>query len=147
MKSKIGIISLGCPRNVVDSESVLGRLGDKGYSIVDIEKADIAIVNTCGFIGDAKEESIDVILDLIELKKQGRLKKIIVYGCLVQRYQDILRKELLEVDAFIGRPSLNHEVKRFALTPRHYAYLKICEGCINNCSFCAIPNIKGKFCS
>ena len=147
MKSKVGIVSLGCPRNLVDSESILGRLRFKGHPIVDIEKADVAIVNTCGFIEDSKEESIDVILDLVELKKAGRLKKIIVYGCLAQRYKDTLQKELPEVDAFVGRVSLNHELKRFPLTPRHYAYLKICEGCINNCSFCVIPSIKGRFTS
>jgi ribosomal protein S12 methylthiotransferase len=84
----IGIVSLGCPRNLVDSESILGRLGLKGYPIVDIDKADVAIVNTCSFIKDAKIESIDAVLDLAALKKQGKLKKIIVYGCLAQRYKD-----------------------------------------------------------
>ena len=147
MRNKIGILSLGCPRNLVDSESILGRLDFKGYPIVDIEKADVAIVNTCAFIEDAKRESIDAILDLIALKKEGRLKKIIVYGCLSQRYKNDLRNELPEVDAFVGRVSLNHELKRSPLTPKHYAYLKICEGCINNCSFCIIPKIKGKFSS
>jgi ribosomal protein S12 methylthiotransferase len=147
MKNKIGILSLGCPRNLVDSENILGRLNLKGYPIVDIEQADVAIVNTCCFIEDAKRESIDAILDLADLKKEGRLKKIIVYGCLSQRYKDDLKKELPEVDAFVGRLSLNHEHKRFAITPRHYAYLKICEGCINNCTFCIIPKIKGKFTS
>lgn len=146
-KSKIGILSLGCPRNLVDSESILGRLNFKGYSIVDMDKADIAIVNTCSFIEDAKRESIDAILDLIELKKEGRLKKIIVYGCMPQRYRDNLRKELSEIDAYIGKLSLNHEVNRFALTAKHFAYLKICEGCVNNCSFCVIPKIKGRFTS
>ena len=147
VKSKVGIVSLGCPRNLVDSENILGRLHAKGHPIVDIDKADVAIVNTCGFIEDSKQESIDVILDLIELKKEGKLKKIIVYGCLAQRYKDVLRKELPEVDVFVGRVSLNHAPKRFALTPRHYAYLKICEGCINSCSFCVIPRIKGGFSS
>lgn len=146
-KSKIGILSLGCPRNLVDSESILGRLNFKGYPIVDMDKSDIAIVNTCSFIEDAKRESIDAILDLIELKKEGRLKKIIVYGCMPQRYRDNLRKELPEVDAYIGKLSLNHEVSRFALTAKHFAYLKICEGCVNNCSFCVIPKIKGRFTS
>lgn len=144
---KIGILSLGCPRNVVDSETILGRFKHKGYSIVDINKADVAIVNTCAFIEDAKRESIDAILDLAELKKEGRLKKIIVYGCLPQRYKDELRKELPEIDAFVGKISLNHQAQRFSITPRYYAYLKICEGCINNCSFCIIPKIKGRFCS
>lgn len=144
-KTKIGILSLGCPRNLVDSESILGRLDFKGYSITDIDKADIAIVNTCAFIEDAKRESIDAILDLIELKKEGRLKKIIVYGCLAERYKEELKGNLPEVDAFIGKLSLNHEIKRFPITPKHFAYLKICEGCINNCSFCIIPKIKGRF--
>jgi ribosomal protein S12 methylthiotransferase len=147
MKSKISILSLGCPRNLVDSENILGRLDLKGYPVVDMDKADVAIVNTCAFIEEAKRESIDAIMDLAELKKEGRLKKIIVYGCLAQRYKDILRKELPEVDAFIGKVSLNHEAKRFPLTARHYAYLKICEGCVNNCSYCVIPAIKGKFTS
>ncbi len=147
MKDKIGILSLGCPRNLVDSENILGRLNLKGYNIVDMEEADIGIVNTCSFIEDAKRESVEAILDLVALKKEGKLKKIIVYGCLAQRYKDKLRKELPEVDAFVGRVSLNHTLDRFALTPQHYAYLKICEGCINNCSFCIIPKIKGKFTS
>jgi ribosomal protein S12 methylthiotransferase len=144
MKQRLGILTLGCPRNLVDSETLAGRLNFKGYSIVDdIEKAEVAIVNTCAFIEEAKRESIDVILDLIELKKQGRLKKIIVYGCLPQRYKN-LERQLPEVDALVGVLGLNHESRRFALTPKHYAYLKICEGCINNCSYCVIPAIKGK---
>jgi ribosomal protein S12 methylthiotransferase len=146
-KTKIGILSLGCPRNLVDSETVLGRLGNKGYKVVDIDKADVAIVNTCAFINDAKEESIEAILDLVQLKKEGRLKKIIVYGCLAQRYKKELVKELPEIDAFVGSLALNHEKSRFAITPEHFVYLKICEGCVNNCSFCIIPKIKGKFTS
>jgi len=147
MKDKVGILSLGCPRNLVDSESILGRLNLKGYSFVDIDKADIALVNTCAFIEEAKVESIDAILDLIDLKRKGKIKKIIVYGCLTQRYKDKLQKELPEVDAFVGKISLNHSLKAWRLTPRHYAYLKICEGCINNCSYCIIPRIKGRFTS
>ena len=146
-KYKIGILSLGCPRNLVDSESILGGLALRGYPIVDIDKADAAIVNTCCFIEDAKAESIDAILDLIDLKKQGKLKKIIVYGCLAERYKDKLHKELPEVDAFVGKTSLNHNLATFPLTPKHYAYVKICEGCINNCSYCIIPKIKGRFTS
>lgn len=142
---RIGILSLGCPRNLVDSESILGRLNLKGYPIVDIDKADIAIINTCAFIKDAKIESVEAILDLIDLKRKGKIRKIIVYGCLTQRYKARLQKELPEVDAFIGRISLNHTLQRFPLTSKYYAYLKICEGCINNCSYCIIPNIKGKF--
>lgn len=146
-KPKIGILSLGCPRNLVDSESILGRLALKGYPIIDIDKADIGIVNTCAFIEDAKRESIEGILDLINLKKEGRLKKIIVYGCLTQRYKDSLKDEFPKIDAFVGTLTLNHSHKRISLTPRHYAYLKICEGCINKCSYCAIPKIKPKFIS
>jgi ribosomal protein S12 methylthiotransferase len=146
-KAKIGILSLGCPRNLVDSENILGRLQSKGYPIVDIDKADIAVVNTCAFLEDAKVESIDAILDLVNLKKEGRLKKIIVYGCLSERYKQSLKKELPEVDAFVGRVALNHDLHRLALTPKHYAYLKICEGCINNCSYCIIPKIKSRFTS
>ncbi len=146
-RGKIGLISLGCPRNVVDAESMLGALMKKGYRVVGLDKADVAIVNTCGFIADAKKESIETILDLIELKKEGRLKKIIVAGCLAQRYREELRKELPEVDAFIGKPELSHTLERFAILPRHYAYLKICEGCAHNCSYCVIPKIKGRFAS
>jgi len=146
-KPKIGILSLGCPRNLVDSENILGRLELKGYRVVDMDKADIGMVNTCSFVEDARCESIDAILDLIQLKRQGSLKKVIVYGCLSQRYKDYLRKQLPEVDAFVGTIALNHDIKRYGLTPRHYAYLKICEGCINNCSYCIIPRIKPRFVS
>jgi len=142
---KVGILSLGCPRNLVDSESILARLARKGHTITDINRAEIGIINTCAFINDAKEESIEAILDLIELKKSGKLKKIIVHGCLSQRYKSKLVKELPEIDAFVGRVSLNHEKSTYRITPRHFAYLKICESCVNNCSFCIIPKIKGKF--
>jgi len=144
---RIGILSLGCPRNLVDSESILGRLKNKGYKVVDMDEADVGIINTCAFIEDAKRESIDAILDLIELKKEGRLKKIIVCGCLPQRYKNSLKDDLPEIDAFIGKISLNHDLQNYSLTPRHYRYLKICEGCINACSFCIIPSIKGRFAS
>ena len=144
MKQKIGILSLGCPRNLVDAEALAGRLNFKDYTIVDdIRQAGVVIINTCAFIQEAKRESVDAILDLIELKKQGKLKKIIVYGCLAQRYKN-LAKDLPEVDAFVGTLGLNHELRRFALTPKHYAYLKICEGCVNQCSYCVIPKIKGR---
>lgn len=131
----------------MDSEAIIGRLKSKGRKIVEINKADVAILNTCAFVEDAKRESIDVILDLINLKARGKLKKIIVYGCLSERYKDTLRKEFPEVDAFVGKVSLSCHEKRFAITPKHFVYLKICEGCINNCSFCVIPKIKGKFTS
>ena len=145
--SKIGVLSLGCPRNLVDSENILGRLKLKGYSVVDMNKADIALINTCAFIDSAKEESIDAILDLVKLKKSGSLKKIIVYGCLAQRYKEELKQALPEVDAFVGKISLDGSLERFAITPAHFAYLKICEGCVNRCSYCVIPKIKGKFVS
>ncbi len=147
MKQKLGLLSLGCPRNLVDAENILGRLSSKGYSIVeDLKDAQVVLVNTCAFIEEAKRESIDAILELIELKKQGKLKKIIVHGCLAQRYKD-LKNQLPEVDAFVGTPGINHQQSRFALTPKHYAYLKICEGCLNKCSYCVIPKIKGKLAS
>jgi ribosomal protein S12 methylthiotransferase len=147
VKEKIGILSLGCPRNLVDAESISSRLVAKRYKITAIDKAEVAIVNTCAFIEDAKKESIGAILDLIDLKRKGKLKKIIVYGCLAERYKNELSKELPQVDAFIGKISLNHDINQFLLTPKHYAYLKICEGCINNCSYCIIPKIKGRFSS
>ena len=147
MKEKLGILSLGCPRNLVDAELLAGRLKAKGYTIQnDLNGADVVLVNTCAFIKEARRESIDAILDLIELKKQGKLKKIIVHGCLAQRYKN-LSKELPEVDAFVGALGTHHENQRFALTPAHYAYLKICEGCVNACSYCIIPKIKGKLVS
>ena len=145
MKAKVGVVSLGCPRNLVDSENIAGRLALKGYKIVDIADADIGLVNTCAFIESAKRESVDAILDLIELKKQGKLKKIIVHGCLAQRYKEELKKHLCEVDAFVGVLKFSPAAKKFRLTPAHYRYLKICEGCVNNCSYCIIPSIKGKF--
>ena len=138
---------MGCPRNLVDSETILSRLFRKGYTIGDIDGSDVAVVNTCAFVEDAKKESIDVILDLIDLKKEGKLRKIIVCGCLSQRYKDELRKELPEVDAFVGRLALPGSKRLFSLTPKHYEYLKICEGCINTCSYCVIPGIKSAFTS
>ena len=144
---KLGVLSLGCPRNLVDTENIVGGLTAKGYSVVEMDNAETALVNTCAFIDEAKRESIDAILSLVELKKQGRLKKIVVYGCLAQRYGDALRKELPEVDAFVGKISLNHSKARFPISPKHFVYLKICESCLNHCSFCVIPKIKGKFSS
>jgi len=143
-KGRVAMISLGCPRNLVDSQAILKRFKLKGYKIVEeISQADIGLVNTCAFINDAKEESVDTLLDLIELKKTGKLRKIIVYGCLSQRYKYELADELPQIDAFVGRISLDPSRDEIILTPSHYAYLKICEGCINNCSYCAIPKIKG----
>lgn len=148
MKS-VGLINLGCARNLVDSQGVLGRLKQKGYAIVDIKKADIAVLNTCGFIEEAKKESIDAILDLVDLKKKGKIKKIIVSGCLAQRYGKELASELTDIDAIVGVPRFNTTGVRTQvyLTPQHFAYLKICESCYNQCHFCTIPSIKGKFSS
>ena len=129
----------------MDSEAITGRLAVKGYSIVDINDADVAIVNTCAFVNDAKLESIDAILELIEAKKKGKIRAIIVYGCFAQRYKDILARQLPEVDAFVGRISPDPGIQRYSLTPSHFAYVKICEGCVNQCSFCIIPRIKGRF--
>lgn len=138
---------MGCPRNLVDSESILGRMRAKGYKIVDIQDADIGLVNTCSFIDEAKKESVDTILDLVELKKAGRLKKIIVAGCLSQRYKAELVSHLPEVDAFVGRLEFEPESgasKKYSLTATHTGYLKISEGCNHSCSFCVIPKIKGR---
>jgi len=145
----VGVINLGCARNLVDSQVILGNLKRNGHQIVDVMHSDIAIVNTCGFVEEAKRESIDTILDLLELKKQGKLKKVIVAGCLAQRYSDELVRELDGVDAIIGAQQLDKVTipDQISLTPDHYAYVKICESCYNKCSFCIIPKIKGKFTS
>lgn len=169
---RIGIVSLGCPKNLVDSELILGKLAGACYVLArNVDESDVILLNTCGFIHDAKEESIDAILDLIELKKTGKIRALIVMGCLVQRYSKELQKNFKEVDAFlgsgdyqkigsilekvlIGKKSANVEElgylglsneKRSPLTPRYYRYLKISEGCNHTCSFCVIPKIRGKF--
>lgn len=145
----IALINLGCARNVVDSQVTLGRLKQKGHTIADLADAQVVLVNTCAFIEAAKRESIDTILDLIELKKQGRLKKIIVAGCLAQRYSRELAQEFKEIDAVIGVQKLERDKipAQVPLTPQHFSYLKICESCYNRCSFCIIPQMKGKFVS
>ncbi len=169
---RIGIKSLGCTKNFVDTEVICGKLREKGYQISEkIDNSDIVIINTCSFIRDAVKESIDEILNLIKLKKEGKIKHIIVSGCLPQRYKDDnLYQELPEVDAFLGVGDLlvvdnvikrvlqgeqiykvssepkflyNHNTPRTILTPQHYAYIKISEGCQNNCSYCLIPKIRG----
>jgi ribosomal protein S12 methylthiotransferase len=146
---KVGIISLGCARNLVDSEIILSRLIGKGYQLVDIRDADIGIINTCSFIEEAKKESLEVIQEVIGLKKKGGLKKIIVTGCLPQRYHKELAENLQEIDALVGRLNLDDklEFERRLLTPKHFAYVKICESCVNKCSYCVIPQIKGPFTS
>ncbi|MBF0511506.1 MAG: 30S ribosomal protein S12 methylthiotransferase RimO [Candidatus Omnitrophica bacterium] len=146
---KVGVINLGCARNLVDAERLLGHLKDKGHVIVDADLAQTVIVNTCSFIEDARKESVDTILDALELKKQGKIKKVIVAGCLSQRYGKDLALEFPEVDAFIGIQALDRQANpsMVNLTPKHFSYVKICESCFNACSFCAIPQIKGRFIS
>jgi ribosomal protein S12 methylthiotransferase len=144
---KISLVSLGCVRNTVDSESMMGALERKGHRFSDVEGSDAVIVNTCGFIEDAKKESIDTIIELLDLKRQGKVKRVIVAGCLTQRYVNEMLPQFKDVDAFVGVQVLQknaHQAKGY-LTPKHYGYLKICESCFNQCSFCAIPAIKGPF--
>lgn len=157
---KINIITLGCSKNLVDSEHLAGILKANGHEILfdsTKKRFDVAIINTCGFIGDAKEESIDVVLEYIEEKKKGNIKKILVFGCLVERYKETLEEEFTEVDSFFGVNNyldiatyLNANIEKdFFLqrqpsTPKHFAYLKISEGCDRFCSFCAIPYIRGR---
>jgi len=172
-KLKVHMVSLGCPKNLVDSEMVLGDAAADDLAITtDPEDADVLLVNTCGFIDKAKEESINTILEMCEIKRaSGTPKKVVVLGCLAQRYGADLRKEVPEVDAILGLgeyedigstlrslfsgehffrvsdpdKACNAEVGRFRLTPAHYAYVKISEGCDNPCTFCAIPAIRGRF--
>lgn len=145
--SRVALISLGCVRNTVDSQDILGSLTTKGYQIVPLEQADTVFINTCAFIKDAKQESIDTILDMVNLKKEGRLKKIVVTGCLSERYAKQLAQEIPEIDVLMGtlRLTSDHEQSDIQLTPPHYAYLKICESCYHACSFCIIPRLKGPF--
>ena len=143
------MINLGCARNLVDAQVILGHLKRHGHHIVGIEQSDVAIVNTCAFVEEAKKESIDTILELLEMKKQGRLKKVIVAGCLAQRYSKELAASFKDIDAIVGAQQLQkyNIPEQVSLTPPHYAYVKICESCYNQCSFCIIPKIKGKFVS
>ncbi|MDE7013699.1 MAG: 30S ribosomal protein S12 methylthiotransferase RimO [Kineothrix sp.] len=173
---KILLVSLGCDKNLVDSEVMLGMLAEKGYTFTDDEtEAEIAVVNTCCFINDAKEESINAILEMAELKKAGQIKALIVTGCLAQRYQDEIRKEIEEVDAIIGTSAIDKIAKaieealdkkvlnskkdyfepldvnptgnrkRIVTTGGHFAYLKIAEGCDKNCTYCVIPKVRGTY--
>ncbi len=158
-KDKVNIITLGCSKNMVDSEVLSGQLRANDIEVVhENTKKDhnIVVVNTCGFIDKAKEESVNTILDQVALKKKGRLDKVYVTGCLSQRYRDDLEKEIPEVDAWFGTMELPLMLKQFEAdyktellgerllaTPRHYAYLKISEGCNRTCSFCAIPLMRG----
>ncbi len=159
-KNTIDIITLGCSKNLVDSEQLIRQLEDNGYSVAhDAEspKGEIAVINTCGFIGDAKEESINMILEFAQAKEEGKLKKLFVMGCLSERYLKELAVEIPQVDKFYGKfnwaellkdlgKAYNNDIhiERTLTTPHHYAYLKISEGCDRQCSYCAIPIITGK---
>ncbi len=171
MSKKVAIVSLGCPKNQIDAEIMLKKLSDAGYTIVgEADKADIVIVNTCGFIEDAKKEAIDSILEMADLKEDGYIEKILVTGCLAQRYGEDILKEFPEVNGVIGigadgdivdaceklysrftyssfpcNEELPLEGERILSTPPYTAYLKIAEGCSNCCSYCAIPSIRGAF--
>src|SRR6478752_8933498 len=158
-KNKINIITLGCSKNMVDSEVLSGQLLANEMDVVhENRKLDhnIVIVNTCGFIDKAKEESINTILDQVDLKRRGKLDKVYVTGCLSERYKNNLEAEIPEVDAYFGTMELPLILKtleadykaelvgeRLLATPKHYAYLKIAEGCNRTCSFCAIPLMRG----
>jgi len=149
MKKTISILSLGCPRNLVDSEKILTEFTKKGYKFrEDSLNSDTVIVNTCAFIEDARKESVDAILKIIDAKNEGRVKKIIVAGCLSERYKDELAGELKEVDEFRGVRDFDRVGggrDRPLLTPKHYAYIKISEGCANRCTYCVIPYLKGDY--
>src|SRR2546421_614035 len=174
--NKVGFISLGCPKNLVDSEVMMGQLKQKGFQITaEAEDADTIVVNTCGFIDSAKKESIDAILEAARLKTNGKATRLIVAGCLVERYRDELKVSLPEVDAFIGTSQINdilsvcdpktntrslpviplgnqsaiylydESTPRVLATPSHYAFIKIAEGCDRPCAFCFIPQMRGHF--
>lgn len=169
---KILFISLGCDKNLVDTEMMLGMLIQKGYSITDDEnEADVVVVNTCCFINDAKQESINTLLEMAELRKNGDIKALVAAGCLAQRYREEIQKEIPEVDAIVGTTAIdaitealdevlagsghNHiedinrkpvyDQKRVVTTGGHYAYLKIAEGCDKHCSYCIIPKVRGNY--
>lgn len=173
---KVGFVSLGCPKNLVDSEVMMGQLANAGYQITNnADEVDTLVVNTCGFIESAKQESIDAILDATSLKAEGKAKRVIVAGCLVERYRADLMKELPEVDAFIGTSQVNEilkaadagfDAKQLTITPvgnksstylydeytprmratrSHTAFIKIAEGCDRPCAFCSIPSMRGSF--
>lgn len=155
-KKKINIVTLGCSKNVYDSEVLMGQLKANGKEVVHEDKGDIVVINTCGFIDNAKEESINTILEYVDLKNQGAVEKVFVTGCLSERYKPDLIREIPDVDQYFGTRDLpillkhlgadyRHELvgERLTTTPRHYAYLKISEGCDRPCTFCAIPLMRG----
>ncbi len=159
-KNKVNVITLGCSKNIFDSEVLMGQLRANKFDVEhesNAEDSSIVIINTCGFIDNAKQESIDTILQFAQAKKAGRIDKLIVTGCLSERYKPALQKEIPDVDEFFGTHDLpkllkslgadyKHELigERFLTTPQHFAYLKISEGCDRPCSFCAIPLMRGK---
>lgn len=162
-RNKIDVITLGCSKNLVDSETLMRQFVANGYTVEhdpSVADGEIAVINTCGFIGDAKEESINMILQFVEAKKQNKIKKLFVMGCLSQRYVEELRDEIPEVDKFYGkfdwRNLINDlgksyykdlEFDRSLTTPPHYAYIKISEGCDRTCAYCSIPIITGRYVS
>jgi ribosomal protein S12 methylthiotransferase len=159
-KNKINVVTLGCSKNIYDSEVLMGQLKANGKDVVHEDKNDegnIVVINTCGFIGKAKEESIDTILHYVDKKEAGDVDKVFVTGCLSERYKPDLENEIKDVDQYFGTHDLpnllkvleadyKHELigERLTTTPKHYAYLKIAEGCDRPCSFCAIPLMRGK---
>lgn len=156
-KNKINVITLGCSKNVYDSEVLMGQLKANGKEVVHEEEGNIAVINTCGFIANAKEESINTILEYVQKKEDGLVDKVFVTGCLSERYKPDLKKEIPDVDQYFGTTELpqllkileadyKHELigERLTTTPKNYAFLKIAEGCDRPCSFCAIPIMRGK---
>ncbi|MEO8934695.1 MAG: 30S ribosomal protein S12 methylthiotransferase RimO, partial [Xanthomarina sp.] len=156
-KNKINVVTLGCSKNVYDSEVLMGQLKASGKEVVHEEEGNIVVINTCGFINNAKEESINTILEFMQKKEDGEVDKVFVTGCLSERYKPDLIKEIPNVDQYFGTTELpallkalgadyKHELigERLTTTPKNYAYLKIAEGCDRPCSFCAIPLMRGK---
>ena len=156
-KNKINVITLGCSKNVYDSEVLMGQLKASGKDVVHEEEGNVVVINTCGFINNAKEESVNTILDYMQKKEDGEVDKVFVTGCLSERYKPDLMKEIPNVDQYFGTTELpqllkalgadyKHELigERLTTTPKNYAYLKIAEGCDRPCSFCAIPLMRGK---
>ena len=156
-KNKINVITLGCSKNTYDSEVLMGQLKANGKEVVHEEEGNIVVINTCGFIDNAKEESVNTILEYVDKKEQGLVDKVFVTGCLSERYRPDLEKEIPDVDQYFGTTELPHLLKalgadykhellgeRLTTTPKNYAYLKIAEGCDRPCSFCAIPLMRGK---
>lgn len=156
-KNKINVVTLGCSKNLYDSEVLMGQLKASGKSVVHEQEGNIVVINTCGFIDNAKQESINTILDFVQKKEEGLIDKVFVTGCLSERYKPDLQKEIPDVDQYFGTTELPHLLKalgadykheligeRLTTTPKNYAYLKISEGCDRPCSFCAIPIMRGK---